>query len=349
MNQRLSDTLDLHFDPKGGSPYWLRRQDELGFSIRSRVQSVGDLYELGPFDLEDLARFPLEDFIPRSLAGSRLLITGETGGATGRPKAAAYFEDEFHAAFVEPFLKIARWGEKPKQGHWLWLGPGGPHIIGKAARRIAEITTGCDGFSVDFDPRWYRILAPESMPRKRYLEHLIGQALAVTGQQSVRYLFSTPVVLLALAERMPESQRNSIAFIYLGGMPVTAEAVSRLGEHFPQAEFLSGYGNTLFGVSHELSMHRPDGCEPVYFPTSSRLIVQFIPTDDSLTDGERLRRTVSYGETGQVVMHRLDQSFFLANVIERDCGVRTASPEGDGIGNPQPVAHRSFTVENGIY
>ena len=353
MSRQLAKILDLHLDPEYGSHYWLRKQDELGFSIRQRVQSIGDLYELGPFDLDTLAQNPVENFIPRSLIGSRTLITGETGGATGNPKTTAYFVDEFNAAFIEPFLRATGWAEKFGQGNWLWLGPSGPHIIGKVARRIAEITTRCDSFSVDFDPRWYRALAPESIARRRYMEHLINQALSITEQQDIRFLFSTPVVLLSLAERMAGLQKQSIVFIYLGGMPVTVEAVNRLGDYFPNAEFLSGYGNTLFGVSHELSTHWPDVRKPDYFPSSERLILQLISQDQSLSDNERLRHPVAYGEIGQVNMHRLDESCFLANVLERDSGIRIASPEGfdigDGIGNPQPAVPKKFKVENGIY
>ena len=33
---------------------------------------------------------------------------------------------------------------------------------------------------------------------------------------------------------------------------------------------------------------------------------------------------VAYGQRGQVVMHRLDASCFLANVMERDAGIRIA-------------------------
>ncbi len=353
MSKQLAKILELHLDPQGGSPYWLRKQDELGFSIRQRIQSIADLYELGPFDLSVLAQYPVEDFIPRKLLGSRTLITGETGGATGHPKTTAYFKDEFVEAFIQPFMRTSDWLNNPKQGHWLWLGPSGPHIIGKAAQYIAKMTTHSDGFSVDFDPRWYRTLKPESIARQRYMEHLIHQAQAIIKQQMICFLFSTPVVLLVLAERMSELQKQAIVFIYLGGMPVTIEAMNLLGEQFPQAQFLSGYGNTLFGVSHELSAHRPDGKVPCYFPSSQRLILQLIRQDQSLSDADRLKHPVEYGETGQVLMHRLDESCFLANVIERDCGMRVSTPEGvdvgDGIAHPQPVLQKSFTVENGIY
>jgi len=353
MNEQLAKILDLHLDPGGGSPYWLRKQAQLGFDIRQSVNSVADLTKLEPFDLDDLNRFPLQDFIPRSLLGTRPLITGETGGATGKPKTTAYFEDELHTAFIAPFLRTTDWIETKTTGHWLWLGPSGPHIIGKVARRIAEITTGCDGFSVDFDPRWYRSLLTGSIGRQRYLEHLLNQAVAILSQQQIRYLFTTPVVLLTLTERLTELQKQAIEFIYLGGMAVTPEALQSLTEVFPQAQFLSGYGNTLFGVSHEAVPHRNVALEPVYYPQSERLVVHIVNGDLNLPAAVRLQRPVAYGERGQVVMHRLDESCFLANVMERDSAIRIESPTGsalgEGIGSPQPLAQKSFTVENGIY
>ncbi len=351
MSERLQRILNLHCDPVSGSPYWLNRQKTLGFSIPERIQTLADLHQLGAFDLNDLNRFPLEHFIPAGVLHRQPLITAETGGATGHPKATAYVQSEFIEAFVEPFIQTTGWNELVADGNWLWVGPSGPHIIGKAAREIALRTTGSDGFSVDFDPRWYRKLAPQSIARQRYMEHLVQQALTIIQQQTIDYLFSTPVVLLSLAEPMTDPQKARIRFIYLGGMSVTVEALQALGDHFPQAQFLSGYGNTLFGVSHERKPHRPDGELPIYFSPADRLVIQMIPLDATLPDSERIQQQVAYGETGQVMMHRLGETFFLPNVIERDCGVRVASNQdgSDGVMNPRPVQQNQFKVENGIY
>ncbi len=349
MSVLLEKTLKLHLHPETGARYWLDKQRDLGFSICKRIQSIDDLHELGPFNLKDLSERPVTDFIPQSVMINKRLIIGETGGATGMPKTTAYCEDEFKAVFVDPFLAASDWKHSDKKDHWLWLGPSGPHIIGKAARQIALVTTGFDGFSVDFDPRWYRSLTQGSIARTRYLEHLIMQALQIVEQQNIRYLFSTPVMLIELANNMQDKHRDVIEFMYLGGMPIVTSILTLLGEAFPNANFLSGYGNTLFGVSHELKPHRPDNQIPVYFPPADRIVINIISTDEDKSDIERLRHPVEVGERGQVVMHRLDQSCFLANVIERDCGVRVVSPHGYGVADPQPVQNEQFKVENGIY
>jgi len=349
MSVLLEKILRLHLHPVSGTPYWLEKERELGFSICKRIQSIDDLNELGPFDLQALYERPFEDFIPKGMLNRNRFITGETGGATGAPKTTAYVEDEFQAAFIEPFLSTSGWHNPVNQGHWLWLGPSGPHIIGKVARQIALETTGCDGFSVDFDPRWYRTLAQGSIARKRYLQHLVAQAAQITAQQKIHYLFSTPVMLEEMGKAMHEKHRQRIEFIYLGGMSVANTILSELGDVFPAAQFLSGYGNTLFGVSHELKPHRPDNELPAYFPPGERLVIRLIIMDESKSDSERLPRTVACGERGQVVMHRLDKSCFLANVLERDCGIRVVNNGLQGVMDPQPIQNKQFTVENGIY
>jgi len=350
MNQRLRHVLKLHLDPVSGSPFWLQQQQALGFSILDRVHGLDDLWQLGPFDLDQLRCHELAWFIPRSIAGKDHWITGETGGATGGAKTTAYRQEEFDAAFIAPFFDNVGWprdGKRP--GHWLWLGPSGPHIIGKVARRIALQSTGCDGFSVDFDPRWFRRLAAESIARQRYFEHLLEQALHILDTQSIRYLFTTPVVLEALAQQLPQGQAQAVEFVYLGGMSVSAACLQRLGEVFSNALFLSGYGNTLFGVSHEATPHRPEPAEPCYTPPQGRIVMDLVSLEPCLSDAQRLRKPVASGEIGQVVMHRLDESFFLPNVMERDQGRRIEVNGVCGVCAPEPLVRTTFQVEKGIY
>ena len=353
MSRRLAHILALHLHPELGSRYWRETERELGFSICRRVQSLDDLHELGPFDEQALCTRPIEDFIPRSMHGGHKLFTGETGGATGRPKTVAYSASDFRAAFIDPFLSCVDCETIFTGGHWLWLGPSGPHIIGKVARQIAWETTGSDGFSVDFDPRWYRRLTSGSISRTRYLDHVLEQAERIAGQQDVRYLFCTPVVLDGLAKRLSERTRQAIRFVYLGGMAIEPGMHAALGELFPAAEFLCGYGNTLFGVTHEARAGRPNNEKRCYYPTSDRLIIRLVSRDETLSAMARLKTDVTCGQTGQVVMHRLDESCFLANVMERDQAVRVRSDgpgeSVDGIRDPRPIEIDGFKVDDGIY
>ncbi len=157
---RLRDLLALHCHPEHGSPYWLARQERLGWRVCERIRSRADLWLLGPTPLDDLRRQSVTALIPRGLRRQwPRFIVGETAGTGGSPCATAYRDDEFHAAFIAPFLTVAAATGWPHREPWLWVGPSGPHIIGKVVRELARQTGCMDPFSVDFDPRWAKRLA----------------------------------------------------------------------------------------------------------------------------------------------------------------------------------------------
>ncbi len=345
MSERLGRILARHLDPRTGSRYWLERERELGFSLRTRIASIGDLDQLGAFDVDALRNRPIGDFMPRDLDARQGLVLAETGGTTGTPASTAYSADDFHAAFIAPFLERVDGSAIFGGGHWLWLGPSGPHVIGKAARRIADITTGADAFSIDFDPRWFRRLAPESLARARYLEHVLEQARRILAHQDVRYLFTTPVVLDKLSETMSERSREAVRLVYLGGMAIDDGVLLRIAARLPSALFLGGYGNTLFGVCHETRAARPRTGPRRYYPQGERLVVRVARDGGS-------SRPCAYGARGQLVMYRLDESCFLPVVRERDEATRLeplAQGLADGFADPRPPALSSVHIDHGIY
>lgn len=340
----LQEIIDLHFDPKWGAPYWLALERDLPFNPRADIQTAADLLRFPPFPVDLLARCAVETLIPRrfheDLSG---FITAETGGATGAPKRTAYHPDDFTAAFVAPFVAAAGLMHFPRNRHWLFVGPTGPHIIGKAARECARALGAMDPFTVDFDPRWVRKLPAASLGRTRYLEHVLEQALGIVHTQDIGVLFSTPPVLEALGARLPAELRERVAGIHLGGMAASPDFWGRLsGEWFPKAVALSGYGNSLAGVCPEV-IPCVDGA-PVYVPFGGRLLL------DVASPGE--------GGRGSVRFHRLDQSCFLPNVLEGD----EAEPVDDipeaavaagfqarGIRDPRPAAQHTETRAGGLY
>ena len=343
MDEHLREILDLHFDPAWGAPYWLHAARELGFDPRRDIETVDDLGRFPEFPLEELATRPVTDFIPRryhdQLSG---FVTAETGGATGAPKCTAYHPDDFYAAFVAPFIHAAELLHFPRDRHWLFVGPSGPHVIGKAARYCAAALGSIDPFSVDFDPRWVRKLPLGSLGRTRYLDHVLDQALRVVAVQEIGVIFSTPPVLEALGQRMPAEAREQITGIHLGGMAPEPGFWERLGAAFPNAVTLSGYGNSLAGVCPEVSLR--DGDLPVYVAHGSRLA---------------LGVKVGPGESrGPVCFHRLDRACFLPHVVEGDeaerCDVRAAEAVAlgfhtTGIRDPRPAARYQATRQEGLY
>ncbi|MBF0107792.1 MAG: hypothetical protein HQL76_01265 [Magnetococcales bacterium] len=348
----LRRILALHFDPEGGAPYWLERQRQLGFSVRDRIGCIDDLALMGPMELDVLRHRPIEDLIPRSQLGRFSLITAQTGGATGMPKTTAFSQDDFEASFVVPFLETARalgcsW---PSAGHWLWIGPGGPHIIGKAAHRIAEQTTGSDPFSVDFDPRWFRRLAEHSLARKRYLEHVLEQARNIIRVQKIACLFTTPAILTPLADLLSTDQCGAVTFIYLGGMRVTRQVFHEYRSRFVNATVLSGYGNSLFGVCHQRGEVEEGLC---YYPSSPQIVSRVVAWITGVPGPIHFSQEVAYGSRGQVVMHRLQESALLINVVEQDDAIRVPplpdGPPWDGLGDPGRLEQRHLIVDDGIY
>jgi hypothetical protein len=348
--ERLRHVLALHLHPEHGSLYWLQRQERLGWDVRDRVRALDDLWRLGPTATEDLRR-PVRDFIPRGQWGQwPRFIVGETAGTRGAPCATAYRDDEFQEAFVTPFLCAARATGFPRGVPWLWIGPSGPHIIGKAVRELARQTGCMDPFSVDFDPRWAKRLADGSLARKRYLEHITVQALDVLRREPIGVLFTTPPVLAALAERLTDREREAIRGVHYGGMSLTAASVNRFRAAFPHAVHLAGYGNTMFGVMMEWQ----DGPRTAidYFPLGERVRCRVVPES-----GEWPPQPLPRGATGRVLLDRLDESCLLVGVLERDqaervaptAAARAAGVCADGLRNPRPPAALAGRLQTGIY
>jgi hypothetical protein len=307
--------------------------------------------------LADLRRFPVRAFVPRALHGQwPRFVLGETAGTSGEPCGTAYRDDEFQAAFVTPFLRVAEATGFPSGEPWLWVGPTGPHIIGKVVRELARQTGSMDPFSVDFDPRWAKRLADGSTARQRYLDHVTNQALDVLQREEIGIFFITPPALAALAARLSDSQREAIRGIHYGGMSLTPETVNDFRAAFPRAVHLAGYGNTLFGVvmevadTHRLAMD--------YYPLGDRVrfhVVDWPHSEDAPENWPPDLR--EQGQSGRVLFHRLDESCLLVGVLERDQAERVApSPEAralgghvDGLRNPQAPATLIGRLQMGLY
>lgn len=340
----------LHFDPESGAPYWIERAAALDFDPRTEIVGVADLVRLGPMDADQLAERPVLDFVPRAISsGDEPLLFVESSGTTGAPKTAAFTRRDFLGAFVASFAPAAEAVGFPRGVNWLFIGPTGPHAIGRAARELPATMGSPEPFTVDFDPRWARKLPEKSFARSRYLAHLIDQAEAVMRRECVRVLFATPPTLLALAERLPAAARTAVEGIHFGGMEVTVELREELAAAFPGAAFLSGYGNSLFGVALE-----PGGApgRPLdHFPSGPRQLIRVV------RDGGGLADEVDHGETGRIVMSRLDLSGFYPNLIERDLGTRVAPTAAacalgvrlDGVRDPHPPRREQATLQTGFY
>ncbi|MCK6484938.1 MAG: hypothetical protein HUU22_11165 [Phycisphaerae bacterium] len=350
LNERMRRVLELPLDPHGGSEYWLERQRAAGFDFRREIRDVSDLSRLGTMTPDALAARPLSYFVPRSLHATRRdWILAQTGGTTGRPAWSAYLRDEFEEAFVVPFLTAAAHVGFPRGEPWLYVGPSGPHIIGRAAVALARGMDSGDPFMVDFDPRWAKKLPPDSFAAQRYLEHVVAQSLDVLTREPVGVLFTTPPLLAALAARMNDAARGQIRGVHYGGMRV-APALLRQAqvEWFPGAVHLSGYGNTLFGCCLELITS--PGRTPTYFPWGERLWFTVQPGSQ---DGEIAPNMLP--PRGRVAFTRLDETMLIINMLERDeaslvnCPAEAPAGFGlPGLHDPGPLADAAL-VAAGLY
>jgi thienamycin biosynthesis protein ThnN len=357
-DDRLRAVLALHFDPHHGSAYWLRRQEQLGWDVRDRVRTVEDLWLLGPTPLDDLRTFPIRAFIPRAFHHClSAFVMGETAGTSGAPRATAYRDDEFQAAFIDPFLRVAETTGFPRGEPWLWVGPSGPHIIGKVVRELARQSGSMDPFSVDFDPRWAKRLVEGSFARQRYLDHVTAQAQDVIEREEIGVLFTTPPALTALAARMTDRQRERIHGVHYGGLSLTPEHLNGFRSLFSRAVHLAGYGNTLFGVVMEIADTARQALD--YFPQGDRVhfYVRSWKDDESDTSPCWPPIPVESGGRGRVLFHRLDESCLLVGVVERDeaesvpltAEARALGCFQNGLRNPGPPAALGGRLQLGLY
>lgn len=341
----IADDLDahvrrivaLHFDPCTGSPYWLERQEKLRINAAREIKTFADLAVLGAMEEDALSRRPVLDFVPLG-ERDRLMgaVIADTGGTTGPPKRTIFSREEFLAAFVSPFVRMARNVGFPLEAAWLFVGPGGPHVIAQAATACAAALDSHQPFTVDFDPRWFRKLPPDSIGRKRYIQHLLDQAADVLRSESIEVLFTTPAMLQGLVTIMTDLQRDRIRGVHYGGMRLAPDILQRAqSEWFPNAVHLAGYGNSLFGVCMESG---GDASRTMrYFPHG-------------------LRHQLRVATDGRVWMHRLDRTALIVNFAERDIG-RPVSPSlefagmgfSEGVEDPGPPEELSRMVEAGIY
>jgi len=347
LNDRLARVVNIHFDPHQGTAFWLDRQRTLGIDARKDILSIEDLPILGSMSQSDLSGRELIDFIPRRFHDQlHRFVIAQTGGTTGDGVWTAYRDDEFKEAFVDPFVVVAKHLNFPHGEHWLFVGPSGPHIIGKVVRFLSNALESPDPFCIDLDPRWIRHFDAGSFAHKRYLNHLIDQAMCVINTQTIGVLFTTPSIIESLADHMSAEQRSRIVGIHYGGMAMPPDLLDQLSEEFPNATHLAGYGNTLFGCCLEL---QTTTCRQHldYYPMGDRLIFELV--DDS---GE----PCTPGQIGRVRFTRLDESFLIVRFLERDmahCVALTADPptgfSAAGMRNPHTPEVTRSRQAGGLY
>jgi hypothetical protein len=314
--QLIRTIFAIHFDPESGTPYWLEQEKKAGINARKDIKTCADFHLLGSMDIQQLRSRPIRNFIPKGYTRQMpQMILSETGGTTGSPCRRVFTPQEFESAFIRPWMNAVTMRDFPLQGRWLFAGPGGPHVIAQAARKMARATGSLEPFSIDCDVRWFRRQDKQSLGFTLYLDHVLSQAVNIIATQEINVLFTTPILLGKLAEHMSDQQRQQIQGIHTGGMAQTREQTAQLQDAFPKAVILPGYGNSLFGVTFEQTPPAADE-ESVFTMDDPALWLQLVPLhEDNAIDLQAIQPADTLG---RVILHRFDPSFLLLNLVERD-------------------------------
>ena len=92
LDAHVRETVEWHFNPETGCPFWLEFEAKLGWDPRREIRWFEDLRKFPPFQDEWLRGGPVRRWLPKGLAGKPLYVF-ETGGTTGVPKSRLAIED----------------------------------------------------------------------------------------------------------------------------------------------------------------------------------------------------------------------------------------------------------------
>lgn len=337
-----------HFSDRTGSPFWLDARASFNFDPRRDVQTFDDLALFGPFDSDRLRTARTSDLIPRGFRAQPHRLF-ETGGTTGTPtRIVDAVRGKYDAAIYEAFLRAR--GHAPA-GDVLAMTPSGPHAYGWFVTRLADRWTG-SVFIIDFDPRWFKKIASDSVQSGAYLTHLIDQADLILKRNRVKFLFTTSKLLLRSCIAWARPIRElGIEIVCTGGTSCTAEEEALLREFYLQdVDWIDTYGNTLVGHALQSDPEADDETQTKSYHLPPPL--GFL----AVTDHADWQRQVDYGERGRVMITTLLDDLFIPNMLERDSAVRSPPTRHfpwDGVSAVEPLWQTDATSEvagvEGVY
>lgn len=346
LDEHTRATIDWHFDPASGCPFWIEFARTLGWDPRREIRTYDDLDRFPSFEDDWLRGGPVRRWVPRGLA-DRPICVFETGGSTGVPKSRISIDD--YRIDYEQFSATLSDASFPHGADWLMLGPTGPRRLRLAVEHLAQHRGGI-AFHVDLDPRWVVKLTKAARLREmqEYKEHVIQQALTLLrAHRSIQCLFATPKLLEALCEHVSLVQVG-IRGVFCGGTSMTRQFHRFAREELCEngvVDFVPTYGNTLMG----LAVHKPfdpaDGYAIIYHPPAPRAMIEVV-------DPAEPQRVVQYGQTGRVRLTTLTREFFVPRFLERDEGERCppcAAYPWDGVADVRPFSGFAAPVVEGVY
>ena len=338
LDRHVVETVQWHFNPETGSPFWLDWAAKAGWDPRTEITSFDDLVKFGHFEDEWLRGGPVRRWVPRGLENKPVYVF-ETGGTTGIPKTRVNIDD-FRIDY-ELFTRTLPDEYFPRGANWLMLGPSGPRRLRLAVEHLAQYRGGIC-FCVDLDPRWVIKLIKKGWTEhlKAYQEHVIDQAVTIlSAGHDIRCMFTTPKLLEALALKLEEQgttiRKAGITGIFSGGTEFTPQ-----WNRFAHEELLDGaymtptYGNTLMGLAASAPSGPHNDYKITYYAPQPRAVIEVVNSEDEET-------AVDYGQTGRVMLTTLTRELFMPRFMERDEGEREPPYEAypwDGVSGVRPFA-----------
>ncbi len=350
LDAHTRESVQWHFNPETGSPYWLEKAKSLDFNPLTDVNCFEDLNKFPLFEDDELRGGPVSRWIPKALVGKPTYVF-ETGGTTGIPKSRVVIDD-FRIDY-ENFSETLPDEYFPKGSNWLMLGPSGPRRLRLAVEHMAQYRGGIS-FCVDLDPRWVVKLIKKGKidEVKEYSAHVIDQAMAILGAgHEIKCMFTTPKLLEALAMRLMDEgssiEESGITGIFCGGTEFTQQwycfaREELLGEN---VYITPTYGNTLMGLACGRPFDPADDYKITYYAPQPRAVIRVVDFDDHT-------KVVPYGETGRVKLFTMTKELFIPGFLERDEGEREVPHvkyPWDGVSGVRPFHEIAASTTVGVY
>lgn len=349
LDAHTHETVQWHFHPSTGCPFWLEYASKLKFDPLKEVKTFDDLKKFEPFQDEWLRGGPVRRWVPKAFADKPIYVF-ETGGTTGIPKSRVAIDD-FRTDY-SLFSETLPDEHFPKGANWLMLGPSGPRRLRLAVEHLAQFRGGIC-FCVDLDPRWVIKLIKKGWMEhlEAYKQHCIDQALTIlSAGHDIRCMFTTPKLLESLAMALEKKGKTigemGITGIFSGGTEFTPQWTRFATEEFLDGVYMTPtYGNTLMGLACSKPVTAADGYKITYFAPQPRAAIEVVEFNDA-------NQVVSYGATGRVKLTTLTKELFVPGFLERDEGEREAPYEKypwDGISGVRPFHELAEATTVGVY
>ncbi len=344
LDAHVRETVQWHFSPETGCPFWLDWAAKAGWNPATEVQSFSDLARFPHFQDEWLRDLPNEVWVPKAFQGRPFHIF-ETGGTTGMPKQRISWED--YKIDYSEFSKTLSDAQFPRNHYWLMVGPTGPRRLRLAIEHLANVR-GCSCYFVDLDPRWVKKLISSKQfdQAKAYMEHVVDQAATILKHRKVSALFTTPKLLEALGEKL-DLYAAGIRGVFCGGTTMAPQYVRYIIEEVLENRigFVPTYGNTLMGLAASRPLAPEDKFSVTYYAPQPRAVLRIV-------DPASTSQLKNYGEWGRVELTTLTREFFMPHFLERDEAVRREPCERfpwDGVGEVRPFGAMEKNIVEGVY